>query len=173
MSHRAALVAGSLALALTGLTRAVAAQAPAASEAWRPFGGSWSASGSRHAVAIDGDGLAAVVAISGAVAITSGEGLSRGYRGEAIGFDDGQGVSAGRAVWTDERGDRIFSRLRGEPLQTGKRLVGTITGGTGRYAGLEGEYSLTWQYVLSGEEGAVQGRAIGLTGRVRRSGAAR
>ena len=173
MSHRAALVAGSLALALTGLTSAVAAQAPAPSEAWRPFGGTWSASGRRHAVTIDGDGLAAVVAISGAVAIASGDGLSRGYHGEAIGFDDGQGVSVGRAVWTDERGDRIFSRLRGEPLQTGKRLVGTITGGTGRYAGLEGEYSLTWQYVLSGEEGVVQGRAIGLTGRVRRSGAAR
>ena len=79
----------------------------------------------------------------------------------------------GRAVWTDERGDRIFSRLRGEPLQTGKRLVGTITGGTGRYAGLEGEYSLTWQYVLPSEEGGVQGRAIGLTGRVRRAGTAR
>ena len=76
----------------------------------------------------------------------------------------------GRAVWTDERGDRIFSRLRGEPLQKGKRLVGTITGGTGRYAGLEGEYSLTWQYLLPWEEGAVQGRASGLTGRVRRAG---
>jgi hypothetical protein len=104
--------------------------------------------------------------------VTDGEGLSRGFHGQAIGFDDGQGASLGRAVWTDERGDRIFSRLRGEPLQTGRRLTGTITGGTGRYAGLEGEYSLTWQYVVAGESDAIQGRAIGLTGRFRRAGGA-
>jgi hypothetical protein len=169
-SHRAALAACGIVLALTGFNVA-AAQGPAPADEWRTFGGTWSASGKRHAVPIEGDALAAVVAISGAVALTSGEGLSRGFHGEALGFDDGQGVSLGRAVWTDERGDRIFSRLRGEPLQTGKRLVGTITGGTGRYAGLEGEFSLTWQYLLPGEEGGVQGRAIGLTGRVRRAGA--
>ena len=64
----------------------------------------------------------------------------------------------GRAVWTDEHGDRIFSRLKGEPLATGRRIVGTITGGTGRYAGLEGEYSFTWQYVVAAEDGAIQGR---------------
>ena len=100
--------------------------------------------------------------------LTSGGGLSRGFRGEAIGFDDGQGVSLGRAVWTDEHGDRLFSRLKGEPLETGRRVVGTITGGTGRYAGLEGEYSFTWQYVVSAEDGAIQGRAVRLEGRVRR-----
>jgi len=76
-------------------------------------------------------------------------------------------------VWTDEHGDRLFSRLKGEPLQTGKGLVGTITGGTGRYAGLEGEYSLTWQYVVPAEDGLIQGRSVGLQGRVRRVGAPR
>jgi hypothetical protein len=74
-------------------------------------------------------------------------------------------------VWTDEHGDRLFSRLKGEPLETGRRVVGTITGGTGRYAGLEGEYSLTWQYVVSGEDGGIQGRAVRLEGRVRSKGA--
>ena len=79
----------------------------------------------------------------------------------------------GRAVWTDERGDRIYSRLKGEPLATGRRIVGTITGGTGRYAALEGEYSFTWQYVVAAEDGAIQGRAVRLEGRVRRTGARR
>ena len=41
----------------------------------------------------------------------------------------------------------MFSELRGEPVATGRRVVGTITGGTGRYAGVTGDYSLTWQYV--------------------------
>ena len=126
-------------------------------------------------VAVEGGGAAAIVEVSGAVVLTVGEGLSRGFRGQAIGFDDGQGSAPGRAVWTDENGDRLFSRLKGESLRTGKRFVGTITGGTGRYAGLEGEYSFTWQYVVAGEDGVgvIQGRAADLSGRVRRGDASR
>ena len=135
-----------------------------------PFTGTWSASGRRHVLA--GESVAVVAAMSGAVVLTTGEGLSRGFRGEAIGFDDGQGLSVGRAVWTDENGDRLFSRLKGESLATGRRFVGTITGGTGRYAGLEGEYSFTWQYVVADAEDpdAIQGRAVTLSGRIRRAG---
>ena len=170
MRRRAALAAGSLALALASLVPGAAGQGTAPAE-WRSFQGTWSASGRRQAVAVEGGAVATVVGISGAVVLTSGEGLSRGFRGEAIGFDDGQGVSLGRAVWTDEHGDRLFSRLKGEPLETGRRIVGAITGGTGRYADLEGEYSFTWRYVLSTEDGAIQGRAVRLEGRVRRKGA--
>jgi len=71
-------------------------------------------------------------------------------------------------VWTDARGDRIFSVLKGEPLQTGRRIVATIADGTGAYAGVTGEYALTWQYVVSGEDDVVQGRTVDLTGRFRR-----
>lgn len=170
MSHRAALVAGSLALALTGLQPAVAGDEPGPAQAWRSFAGSWSASGRRETVAVEGGVVAAIASISGAVVLTAGEGLSRGFRGEAIGFEDGQGLSVGRCVWTDENGDRIFSRLKSDPLQGGKRFFGTITGGTGRYAGLEGEYSFSWQYYLPAEEGLIQGRTVDLAGRVRRAG---
>jgi hypothetical protein len=166
MRHGAALVAGSLALALVGQAPEAAGQGAAPAE-WRAFEGSWSVSGKRATVPIEGGATAAVVEVSGAVVLTAAGGLSRGFRGEAVGLDDGQGVSLGRAVWTDEHGDRLFSRLKGEPLETGRRIVGTITGGTGRYAGLEGEYAFTWKYVLSGEDGAIQGRAVRLEGRVR------
>ena len=57
-------------------------------------------------------------------------------------------LSVGRAVWTDGRGDRIFSELSGEPLQTGRRISGTITGGTGRMRGVTGDYELTWRGTL-------------------------
>ena len=150
-----------VAVALASVTLATAAQETS-------FEGSWSASGRKHAVALEDGKEAAIVEISGAVVLASGEGLSGGFRGEAIGFDDGEGLSVGRSVWTDENGDRLFSRLKGEPLETGRRIVGTITGGTGRYAGLSGEYSFTWQYVVPDEEGRIQGRAVGLTGKVRR-----
>jgi hypothetical protein len=173
VSRRTALAAVSLALALATLEPAAAGKQTPATPDWRPFEGTWSATGRRQVVATEGGSVAAIVEISGAVVLTSGEGLSRGFRGAAIGFDDGQGASLGRAVWTDETGDRLFSRLEGEPLGTGRRLVGTITGGTGRYAGLEGEYSFRWQYLVPAEDGVIQGRSEGLQGRVRRAGAPR
>ncbi len=161
MSVPRALVAGGLALALAGWLPA-GAEPP-----WRPIEGSWSVSGHRLTLPVEGGAEAALVDVSGAVLLSTGDGLSRGFQGRALGFADGQGLAVGRCVWTDESGDRIFSRLKGEPLGTGKRLLGTITGGTGRYAGLEGEFSLVWQYVLPGEDGLIQGRAVKLTGQVR------
>lgn len=171
MKRAAAALAGSVALAVGSLVATGAEpQAPVAA-GWEAFEGNWSATGRRHPIEIEGGGKAVVVEVSGAIVLTSGAGLSRGFQGRSIGYDDGQGLSVGRAVWTDENGDRIYSRVRGESLAAGKRLVGTITGGTGRYANLEGEYSLTWQYVIEGEEGAFQVRGVGLTGRFRRVGA--
>jgi hypothetical protein len=73
----------------------------------------------------------------------------------------------GRAVWTDERGDRVFSELAGAAVGTGTRIAGTITGGTGRYAGAEGSYEFSWEYVIEAEEGAISGRAVGLAVRLR------
>jgi hypothetical protein len=62
--------------------------------------------------------------------------------------------------------------LKGEPLETGRRIEGTIAGGTGRYGSLIGDFELTWQYVVAGEGGAVQGRSVDLRGRFRHSLAA-
>jgi hypothetical protein len=163
---RGTLVAGALASALAALP-ALAAPQLLAAPAWQSFTGTWSASGQRRTIAVEGGGMAAVTEVSGAVVLTTGGALSRGFLGRAIGFDDGGSLVAGRCVWTDDQGDQVFSRLRGESLATGRRVYGTITGGTGRYAALEGEYSLTWQYVVSAEGGLVQGRASDLSGRVR------
>jgi hypothetical protein len=150
------------------LAAAVAAVAPA-QDVGRSFSGTWTASGRREVLPVEGGGKALVVYVSGAVVLTADGGLGRGFRGEAVGFDDGSGSGVARCVWTDEKGDRIFSRLQGESLAAGRRFVGTITGGTGRFAGVSGEYSFTWQYVLSPDEagGAIHGRAVRLEGHVR------
>jgi hypothetical protein len=165
---RARLAVGLVLLvsAVLGIAPAAPAQ-PAPPGAWRDFEGTWSATGQRQVLTAGGGHVAATIQLSGALVITGGEGLSRGFRGEAIGFDDGANLSVGKSVWTDERGDRIFSDLRGEAIGTGRRILGTITGGTGRYAGLTGEYSLIWQYVVEAERGTIQGRAVDLRGRVR------
>jgi hypothetical protein len=46
-------------------------------------------------------------------------------------------------------------------------IEGTILGGTGRYAGATGSYEFSWQFVIESEEGSIQGRAVGLKGRIR------
>ena len=139
---------------------ALAAQAPvpapqaAAPGAWRAFEGTFSATGRRQGIPTESGRPALTVQLSGPVSITAGEGLSRGFRAEVLGYDDGAGLIVLRGVWTDDRGDRIFAQLRGEPVHTGTRISGTVTGGTGRYAGLAGEFSFVWQYVVAAEPGS-------------------
>jgi hypothetical protein len=173
MNRIAMAMTFALVLAFAGTTLARQAQGPPPADAWRTFEGTWSAAGQRQTLPTEGAQPAAIVRLSGAVVLTGGAGLSRGFRGEAIAFDDGRSVSAGRAVWTDERGDRIFIELKGEPYQSGRRIAGTITGGTGRYAGMTGDLSFTWKYVVAGEAGEVQGLAVGLKGRFRTAEALR
>jgi hypothetical protein len=135
------------------------------------FQGTWSATGHRQILKVDGGRSAVTVQMSGAIAVTTSAGLSRGFRGEVIGFDDGAGLIAGRVVWTDERGDQIFSGLFGDALVSASRQMrGTITGGTGRYAGISGEYEFRWQHLVQGDDAAVSGRTVDLRGRVRVGG---
>ena len=136
------------------------------------FEGTWSASGQRQILQTEPGRSAVTVHLSGAVTITTGAGLSRGFRGEVIGFDDGAGLIAGRVVWTDERGDRIFSSLNGDALTaTGRHMRGTITGGTGRYAGFTGDYEFRWQNLIATEGNHINGRTVDLRGRVFSGGA--
>jgi hypothetical protein len=170
MRRTAAALAGLLAL-VAGHPVVTGALPPApAATGWHSFEGTWTAIGRRTPIEIEDGGTAVIVEFSGAVAVTHGSGLSHGFQGRLIGYDDGQDVSVGRVVWTDGHGDRIYSRLRGERLEAGKRLVGTITGGTGRYAGIMGEYTFSWQYMIPGEDGTFEVRAGNLSGRFRRVG---
>lgn len=98
--------------------------------------------------------------------LTGERGIGVGFQGDVVGFSDSVAGGMGQCVWTDERGDKVFSQLRGQPIGTGSHVAGTITGGTGRWAGVTGEYELRWQYVIEGDDGTVSGRAVGLKGRV-------
>ena len=132
---------------------------------FQTFAGTWSATGQRQTLRTESGQPATTVQLSGAITLTSGAGLSRGFRGEVIGFDDAAGFVAGRVVWTDERGDHVFSTLTGDRLaQTGRGMRGTITGGTGRYAGLTGQYEFHWQYLITADGSMISGRAVDLRG---------
>lgn len=132
----------------------------------RTFEGTWSASGTRRTLDLEPGHKASVFNLTGSLLLTGERGLGVGFQGEVIGFSDSKAGGTGQCVWTDQRGDKVFSQLRGESLGTGSHVAGTITGGTGRWAGLTGEYELRWQYVIEAEDGTISGRAVGLKGRV-------
>ena len=140
---------------------------PSPAEEWVPFEANWSASGHEHTLALGG-GEAMTFELAGPFVVTRGDGLSRGFYAQAIGFVDRGRLGIGRLVLTDEHGDEVFNDLRGQAIGNGKQIAGTITGGTGRYAGLEGDFIFDWQYVVQTDDGMIQGRTVGLKGRYRR-----
>ena len=89
-----------------------------------------------------------------------------GFRSEVIALVDSATGLVGRSVWTDERGEQVFSELKGEGTATRNRITGTILGGTGRFAGATGDYEFTWQFVMEAEDGSIQGRSAGMKGRI-------
>lgn len=170
MRHHVRLEGGAVAaclLALAACGQAPAPQAPAAADGWHDFEGSLTAAGTRHTVPLGGDRRASVVDLSGSMLLAGPSRPGVGFRADILAFNDTSTGMVGRAVWTDEHGDRVFSELRGQGTATGNHIEGSFVGGTGRYAGATGTYQMSWQYVLEAEDGTVQGRAIGLSGRVR------
>ena len=162
----AAARTGVLATAIAALALSAGAQSPAP-DGWRAFKATWTFSGERQLLPTEGGRPASIVHVQGTMTITSGEGLGRGFLGEAFIFDDGGSLVVGRAVLTDGKGDRIYSSMKAEPVGTGRKATATITGGTGRYAGLEGTFTFAWQYVVSPDSGEIDGRVENIEGRTR------
>jgi hypothetical protein len=159
-------VAGLLVLVACGPSPGPA-EAPWRPGDWREFEGSWNATGTRHALTLGGERRAALLDLRGSLVLAGPARPGLGFRGEAIALVDSAKGLTGHAVWTDERGDQVFSELRGEGSAARHRIEGTFIGGTGRYAGATGSYAFAWQYVVETEDGTFQGRTVGLKGRVR------
>lgn len=154
-----------LTLAACGGPAATGPTATTAGE-WHNFEGNWNASGTRTTLDLGPTHTASTIHMKGALLLTENT-LGVGFRAEIIGLVDSQRGLVGRAVWTDERGDNVFSELTGEWTETGNHITGTFLGGTGHYAGTTGEYEFEWQYVLTPEAGLVSGRTVGFKGRAR------
>jgi hypothetical protein len=134
---------------------------------WHSFEGTGTAAGRGQALQLGPDRKVSIIHMTGSLLLTGEQRLGQGFRSEILGtFDSLKGGTAW-CVWTDSRGDQVFSELRGERVGTGNRFVATFLGGTGRYSGVSGEYEFDWQYVIRAEDGMIQGRTVGLRGRFR------
>ena len=165
---------------LLGLAFAAAACGPAAESPrlaaapgeWLEFEGSWNAAGSRHTISLGEDRLGSIVDLKGTMLLAGPGRPGVGFQSEVIGLVDSATGFQGRSVWTDEHGDQVYSELQGEGTAAKNHVTGTILSGTGRYAGATGSYEFSWQWVMEGEDAAVQGRAVDLKGRIQRGPAA-
>lgn len=159
---------GAAAAALFALAACSPAPEPApkvSADGWYEFQGSWNASGHRRVLPLGGSRRTLIIDLTGSMLLTGPSRPGIGFRAEGIALVDSATGLVGRSVWTDERGDQVFSELAGQGAATGNRITGTFIGGTGRYAGVTGTYEFSWQYVVEAEDGTVQGRAVGLKGR--------
>lgn len=131
------------------------------------FEGTWSAAGNRKTIALGGERKGSLIDLRGSMLLAGAGRPGTGFRADVIALVDSQTGLVGRSVWTDERGDQVYSELKGEGTAARNRIAGTLLGGTGRYAGATGSYEFSWQFVLEAEDGSIQGRASGLKGRVK------
>jgi hypothetical protein len=162
------MLAALLVTAACGQSGGPTGETPPAGE-WHVFEGTWTAAGTRRTLRLGADDRAAIFELTGTVLLTGAQRPAVGFRAQAIGFSDSRAGMQGRCVWTDERGHMVYSELRGEWVGSGNRIVGTFIGGTGRYAGVTGDYTFQWQYVVDAEDGAVSGRVVDFKGRARLS----
>ena len=165
VSWRHALLA--LALAATACGPATESPKPqGAAGEWREFGGSWNAAGSRRTISLGADRRGSILDLRGTMLLAGPKRPGLGFRSEVIALVDSDTGLVGRSVWTDERGDQVFSELQGEGTAERNRITGKFLGGTGRYAGATGSYEFSWEWIMEAEDGTIHGRAIELKGRV-------
>jgi hypothetical protein len=119
---------------------------------------------------LDGDRRASVLILRGSLVLSGRARPGVGFESEAIVFNDSATGMVGRAVWTDEKGEHLYSELQGSGTASNNKITGNFVGGTGRYTGVTGTYDFSWRFVLADEEGNVQGQSMGLKGQARVNG---
>jgi len=147
----------------TSATSATSATAVATDDR-RSFTGNWTTIGNRQTLDLGPGQQASVFQLSGSLLLSGKERINRGFQAQIIAFSDTTTGMQGRSVWTDEHGDKVFSELSGEGLGAGQLIEGKFIGGTGRYAGISGEYSFKWKRLGAIEGNELTGRVVGLNG---------
>jgi len=131
------------------------------------FTGSWNGAGTRQTITLGAERRASILKLRGTMLLAGANRPGAGFHSDVVALVDSATGLQGRSVWTDERGDQVFSELQGQGTAARHQLQGTFLGGTGRYSGVTGSYEFTWQFVMESEDGSIQGRAVDLKGHVR------
>jgi len=162
---RRKFLSGAVALLLAGACERKTEPPESSPTEWREFDGSWNAAGNRRSIPLGTDRKASSIELRGTMLLTGTGRPGVGFLSEVIALVDTESGLVGRSVWTDERGNQVFSELKGEGTKEKNHCVGNFLGGTGGYVGVTGTYEFSWEYMIESEDGTIQGRAVGLKGR--------
>jgi hypothetical protein len=131
------------------------------------FTGTWVANGSKDVLPFGDKREAALFKLSGHVNLKDQVGMQKDYWSECIGLADSESGSDVRCVWRALNGQEIYIVLKSQLLTQGSSVSGTIVGGTGLAAGIEGTLSFHWSTMSFQKQNnttAVGGYATDLTG---------
>lgn len=117
------------------------------------FAARWSTSGSWEGFPVGGGRWVSIYKSTGSIMNESGEGPFHNMSSQCIGMGDSARDDNGHCVFTDADQDKIFD----EWTYDGTSGTGTIIGGTGKYAGIQGYYEYEWVSVPAAKEGTYQG----------------
>lgn len=131
------------------------------------FSGTWLANGTREVFLFGEERKVYTFKLSGHVNLKTIIGEKTDYWSECVGFSDSETGTVARCVWRDLDGPELFIRLKGEQLETGSWVTGTIIGGSGDLKGIKGSLSFRWSSVSlqdDATESTITGQALNLGG---------
>jgi hypothetical protein len=140
MSVRAGLrvVASLLALAAVGGSdRSAHAQSPPREGT---FSARWVVDGTWRGLGLDGKREAILADLGGRLDVLPNGGAIVDLASRCLVFWDSATGGTARCRWRHPSGDEIFSEVEGGLLAQGAPVSGRFVGGTGRYAGISGEF---------------------------------
>lgn len=108
------------------------------------FTGTWVANGTKDVLPFGDKRETALFKISGHVNLKDPVGMQKDYWSQCIGLADTESGSSIRCVWRAFDGQEIYIVLQSQRLAEEASVSGTIVGGTGLAAGIEGSLSFHW-----------------------------
>lgn len=132
------------------------------------FNASWSADGTVYVMEYKDSIPVAAGRITGTLVMQTSQGAFPSFETECIAFADGESVGLGRCVWTNSAGDQVFVELKSSGVAGFGPTRGRLVGGTGRFEGIAGGFSLEWNYSVRGwEDARLTGHTIRMNGNFR------
>lgn len=131
------------------------------------FTARWVVSGTWRAMGLGGSREVILADLTGRLDVTHGSGDIVDLSTRCLVYWDSAKSGSGSCRWRHPSGDEIFVEIEGGLLAPNKSVSGRLIGGTGRYAGISGEFAFDkWNALQldreerSGEPDELSGRTL-------------